>query len=84
LQTPFEEPSRITITGLSIDQTVQATSVAKKFVSVLAVPPGKHIIRFTAQGRVLNSPNDPRSIYFRILDPVVADLNNGVGWLELN
>ena len=34
----------------------------------LTIPPGKHTIRFVCTGTALRPANDPRSLYFRVLD----------------
>jgi hypothetical protein len=83
LQSPFKERSILKITGL-VQRTLNITSALQGFTVVFSVPPGTHSIRFTAEGKALRPPGDPRTMYFRLILPEASDWSGVVEGLEDN
>jgi len=80
-QTPFNKPGLLTLTGL-LSKIVPIAAKPANLTTVVNVPPGKQEIHFDIAGKRLIAPNDPRELYFRVLDPLITDI--AIPFLELN
>jgi hypothetical protein len=68
LETGQVQPSRLRVEGPLISWESAVGAAGQSVRKDVAVPPGRHLIRFRSDAKPLDAPGDPRVLVFKVMD----------------
>jgi hypothetical protein len=68
LATGYEEPANLTLSGDLISEQVKINMNPAAYSKMLTLPPGRHVIRFACDAKLLYAPTDGRSLVFKVMN----------------
>jgi phosphoglycerol transferase len=68
-------PAMVTVTSELGSERLEVTSdEGVAFVRKLRLSPGRHLLRFTSDGKPVDAPNDPRVLIWRVENPALEEV----------
>jgi phosphoglycerol transferase len=68
--TGYNEFSNLYLSGI-IQENMRINSTPKPYTKVLTIKPGRNVVHFSTDAKRVAAPNDARSLYFRVFNPIL-------------
>lgn len=68
MATGYEEPARLSLSGDLISDQFKININPTAYSKEITLPPGRHVIRFACDAKLLYAPSDGRSLVFKVMN----------------
>jgi hypothetical protein len=68
LATGYEEPANLSLSGDLISEQLKINMNPTAYSKMLNLPPGRNVIRFSCDAKLLYAPSDGRSLVFKVMN----------------